>query len=101
SLVNTTKPAAKMITAPTQVNTSGICWKNAGTVAQLLLTEALKQADATVVMPFDFLKLVWASLFGAAFFQQIPDVFTWVGAIIIFAAGFVVLTSEKTATEKK
>ncbi|MEO0797780.1 MAG: DMT family transporter, partial [Pseudomonadota bacterium] len=51
----------------------------AGTVAQLLLTESLKQADATVVMPFDFLKLVWASLFGAAFFQQIPDVFTWVG----------------------
>ena len=32
-----------------------------GTAGQLLFTQSLKIADATLVMPFDFTKLIWAS----------------------------------------
>lgn len=73
----------------------------AGTFAQLLLAESLKQADGTVVMPFDFLKLVWASLLGVVLFGQIPDVLTWVGAVVIFAAGFLIIRSEQTNKPKR
>jgi drug/metabolite transporter (DMT)-like permease len=58
-----------------------------GTAAQLLLAEALREADAGAIMPFDFLKLVWASLFGYYLFAEVPDAYTWIGATIIFASG--------------
>ncbi len=58
-----------------------------GTFAQLLLAESLKQADAGAIMPFDFLKLLWASLFGYYLFNEVPDLYTWLGASIIFASG--------------
>jgi len=62
-----------------------------GTIAQILLTEALKLADSSEVMPFDFLKLIWATLFGFVFFGQVPDVVVWIGAAIIFSSGMVVI----------
>ena len=66
-----------------------------GTYAQLLLAESLKQADATAVMPFDFLKLVWASLLGYVLFAQAPGLSTWIGGAIIFAAGIFVAYRER------
>ncbi len=66
----------------------------AGTIAQYALAESLKLGDATAVMPYDFLKLVWASLFGFLLFNQIPGVATWIGGIVIFSAGLVLLYLE-------
>ena len=66
-----------------------------GTFAQLLLTEALKQADAGAVMPFDFLKLIWAAALGYILFAQTPGLSTWIGGAIIFAAGTFVAYREK------
>ena len=65
-----------------------------GTIAQMSLAEALKQADTTVVMPFDFLKLVWASLLGVTLFGEFPDAYTLVGALVIFASTFYLIWRE-------
>lgn len=59
-----------------------------GTVAQICLGEAFRYADATLVMPIDFAKLLWASLIGYVFFDQIPDIWIWPGAFIVFIAVF-------------
>jgi drug/metabolite transporter (DMT)-like permease len=59
-----------------------------GTIAQLCLSQALKETDPTAVMPFDFLKLVWATLLGLWVFGELPDLLTWVGAFVVFASGF-------------
>lgn len=56
-----------------------------GTVGQLMFAQSMKSADATLVMPFDFTKLIWASLFGLVFFAEIPTVWTLSGGAIIFA----------------
>ncbi|MEM7775766.1 MAG: DMT family transporter [Pseudomonadota bacterium] len=71
-----------------------------GTIAQLALAESLKQADATAVMPFDFLKLVWAALLGYMLFAQAPDGSTWIGGALIFGAGIFVLYKERTPAKK-
>ncbi|TMJ68420.1 MAG: DMT family transporter [Alphaproteobacteria bacterium] len=47
-----------------------------GTLGQLVVTEAVKLADMTVLMPFDFLKLVWAAFLGIIFFAEVPDFLT-------------------------
>ena len=68
-----------------------------GTIAQMTLSQALKETDPTALMPFDFLKLIWTALIGAWFFAEIPDVFTWIGAAVIFASGLFIAVRERQA----
>lgn len=72
-----------------------------GASAQFLLAEALREADAGAIMPFDFLKLVWASLFGFYLFAEIPDAYTWLGASIIFSSGCYIAYRESVVARKE
>ncbi len=68
-----------------------------GTLAQLALSQALKETEPTAVMPFDFLKLVWATILGRLVFGELPDLLTYVGAAVIFASGFYIAWRERRA----
>jgi drug/metabolite transporter (DMT)-like permease len=57
-----------------------------GTTGHLCLAQAFREADATTVLPFDFLRLIWASLLGYFLFGQVPEVLVYVGGAIIFAS---------------
>ena len=65
-----------------------------GTIGQFVITEAIKLADMTVLMPFDFLKLVWTAFLGVIFFAEVPDALTWIGAAIVFASSFYIVLRE-------
>ncbi len=56
-----------------------------GTVAQLLMAQSFRVAEATVVLPFDFTKIVWGALIGYLAFGELVDIWTWIGAAVIFA----------------
>ena len=45
-----------------------------GTSAQMLLAQALRQGDTSIIMPFDFLKLIWAVAIGYLFFFEVPSI---------------------------
>lgn len=66
-----------------------------GSIAQVSLSQSFRETDPTVVMPFDFLKLIWAALLGVWFFSEIPDVYTWIGAGVIFGAGLFIAHRER------
>jgi drug/metabolite transporter (DMT)-like permease len=66
-----------------------------GTFAQMSLSQALKETDPTALMPFDFLKLIWTAIIGAWFFAEIPDIYTWVGATVIFLSGLSIAFRER------
>jgi drug/metabolite transporter (DMT)-like permease len=66
-----------------------------GTAGQLLFTESMKVADVSLVMPFDFAKLIYASLFGFFIFSEVPGVWTLVGGGIIFASSTYVAYRER------
>lgn len=72
-----------------------------GTLGQLVVTEAVKLADMTVLMPFDFLKLVWAAFLGIIFFYEVPDLLTWVGAAIVFGSSFYIAWREAKLRKAK
>ena len=57
-------------------------------IAQLCLSQAFRLADATLVLPIDFTKIVWASLIGYLAFGQVPEIWVWIGATVIFSAVF-------------
>lgn len=72
-----------------------------GTLAQMTLSQSLKETDPTALMPFDFLKLIWTATIGAWFFAEIPDVYTLVGAAVIFASGlFIALRERQTRSQE-
>jgi len=68
-----------------------------GSIAQMAISESLKKTDPTALMPFDFLKLIWTAMIGAWFFAEIPDVYTWVGATVIFSSSLFIAFRERSA----
>jgi len=57
-----------------------------GIVSHFCLSQALRTGAINVVMPVDFLRLLWSALFGFAFFAEIPDLWTVIGGTMIFSA---------------
>lgn len=57
-----------------------------GSVGAMATAHSLRLAEATALMPFDFIKLLWAALIGLVVFGEVPSPWTWVGAAIIFAS---------------
>ena len=67
-----------------------------GSIAQMAISESLKETDSTALMPFDFLKLIWAAMIGVWFFSEIPDIYTWIGATVIFLSGLFIAIRERS-----
>ena len=62
---------------------------------QYAITEAISIADARIVQPFDFSRLITASIIGWLAFGESSDVFTWIGALVIFGASYYVIVFER------
>ena len=65
-----------------------------GTILHIALVYSYKLVDLTLIQPFTFLSLIWASLFGYYIFGEEPDIFTWLGAIIIFSGVLIIFYRE-------
>ena len=55
-----------------------------GTILHIALNHAYKLVDVSMTQPFSFLGLIVSSLYGFFLFDESPDMFTWIGALIIF-----------------
>jgi len=53
---------------------------------------ALSMASASIIQPFHYTLIFWAIIFGYIFYNDIPDLFTIIGAGIITLSGIFVLT---------
>ena len=61
---------------------AGLC----GTVGHICQQRGYQLADITLLQPIGFLSLIWNTLLGYMLFFQKPDVWTFVGAAVIFAS---------------
>lgn len=66
-----------------------------GSLAHLSLAQAFKHADVTAVLPVDFMRLIWAAVFGFLLFAEVPEVWTWLGGAMIFSAVVYIAYREK------
>jgi len=66
-----------------------------GNLGQLCLSQALKEADTHVVMPMDFLRLIWIAIIAYVAFDEVPDLPTWAGGAVIFASGAYITYRER------
>jgi drug/metabolite transporter (DMT)-like permease len=72
-----------------------------GSIAQMAISQSLKETDPTALMPFDFLKLIWTAMIGAWFFAEVPDMYTWIGATVIFLSGLFIAFRERSAQNQR
>ena len=66
--------------------------------AHFLMIYSLRMADAALAAPFRYTALVWATVLGYLIWGQMPDAWTFVGAVIIVASGLYLLMREKRAS---
>jgi drug/metabolite transporter (DMT)-like permease len=65
-----------------------------GTISQLIMTQAFREADATAVLPVDFTRLLWASVFGWLVFHERPEIATLIGGTLIFVSTMYITVRE-------
>ena len=71
-----------------------------GTVLHLTLNHAFKLVDVSMTQPYSFLNLVFASIIGYFVFDEVPDLYTWIGALIIFT-GVLIISYREMKLDKE
>ena len=74
---------------------TGLCW----TIGHTGMTKSLKMYDATVVLPVNCTRLVWAAIIGLLVFQEFPDFWTIFGSLLIVLAIIFLSQSEVRNTK--
>lgn len=62
--------------------------------AQWCLTRSLAIADASLVEPVMFIRMPCVAVIGYFLFAQVPDAWSWVGAVVIFTSTYVLARRE-------
>ncbi|AHE53353.1 DMT family transporter [Sphingomonas sanxanigenens] len=65
-----------------------------GGMGQIALTASLRWAPVSLVVPFDYINLLWATVFGWLVFGMLPVESTWWGAPLIIASGLYIVWRE-------
>jgi len=66
-------------------------------LAQLALIHAYRVAPIAVVSPFDYTMLIWATILGFLFYDELPGVTVALGALIVVGSGLTILFHERRA----
>jgi drug/metabolite transporter (DMT)-like permease len=70
---------------------AGVC----GGVAHLLVAMAYRHANAAVIAPFEYTALIWISLAGYLFWNERPELVTWLGGAAVIFGGWLALRSRE------
>jgi len=63
--------------------------------AMILFINAYRLAETNFVAPFEYSAMIWAVMYGLVLFGDFPDVFTWIGAAIVIAAGIAMILRDR------
>ena len=68
----------------------GLC----GSIANLLLTQSYRLAEASLVTPIKYLSLVFAILFGFLIWSEVPKILTLLGAALVITSSLIIFMRE-------
>lgn len=68
-----------------------------GALAQFCMIRAYSLAEASVIAPFGYVGLLFATIWGYGLFGEVPDLWTGIGALVIVGAGLYVWHRETQA----
>jgi drug/metabolite transporter (DMT)-like permease len=74
----------------------------AAAIGNYCYVHALRVAEASLVMPADYVRLLWMAGWGFLFFAEIPPVTTWIGAgLIVGATAYIAVRESRLAAERR
>lgn len=65
-----------------------------GTASQAAIVRGYRTGEATALAPFDYARLVFASLLGLVLFAELPDAWTWAGVAVIMGSSLYIARRE-------
>jgi drug/metabolite transporter (DMT)-like permease len=65
-------------------------------IAQWLMTEGYRAAETTLVAPFEYGAIIYATVLGIAFWGEWPDAWSLVGIVVLIASGLYIWHREVT-----
>jgi drug/metabolite transporter (DMT)-like permease len=68
-----------------------------GTVSWLAFLRAFTLADASAVMPYEFARLPFVAVLAYLIYGETPDLWTWIGAAVVFASNIFIAHREVAA----
>ncbi|QJB69003.1 DMT family transporter [Parasphingorhabdus halotolerans] len=71
-----------------------------GALGQLTITQSLRYAPVSTIVPMDYTALIWATMFGILIFGQYPGLSIWLGAPIIIGSGLFIAWREHVKSSK-
>lgn len=71
-----------------------------GTLGQFLLIQAFRYGQVSLLAPLEYSALIWATLFGLLFWQQLPTPTVLLGAAIIIICSLYVVHREALAARR-
>ncbi|MEY3309195.1 MAG: hypothetical protein RLZZ413_3233 [Pseudomonadota bacterium] len=66
-----------------------------GGIGQILLTSGYREADASVVAPFEYVSMLFALGFGYFLFDEVPTTTMLFGALLVVTAGILIIWRER------
>ena len=72
-----------------------------GTILHLSLALSYKYAELSVTQPVWFSGLIFGSAFGFFVFNETPDVWTWIGGIVVFSSVLLITYNQRSKDFKK
>lgn len=66
-----------------------------GAASHFMLLRALELAPASLLQPFTYVQLVGAVVIGYLVFGNVPDLWTWIGMLVIVASGLYVVLRQR------
>ena len=60
-----------------------------------IVIKAYQRASASMLAPFQYFQIIWATIYGLLVFDVAPDGWTWLGTAIIIASGLYVWSREQ------
>ncbi|MBV2158418.1 DMT family transporter [Achromobacter denitrificans] len=70
------------------------------TLGLALITQGFRIGPASVVAPFDYTGLIWATILGWIFWREAPDAYAYLGALFIAGSGVYIAVRESRAKTK-
>ncbi len=66
-----------------------------GGIGQILLTSSYREADASLVAPFDYASMIFSIAIGYFIFAEVPTTPTVAGAALVVTAGILIILRER------
>ena len=73
----------------------GLC----AALAQYSISRAFSRTETTAIMPIDFTRLIFAAIIGYVFYEETPDIYTFIGGTIILSSA--VYAAHREAKRRK